>query len=220
MAQTSAPLVGANMSDQDWRDLFGEEAGVVGDIDGSAYALTVPTDSDQILVGSTSQRSMARVGGFVHRIPANEPVSVTIPAASGSTRTDIIALRYDPTYTGSPGPVRLVVISGTSSGLPSYDDAAPGIEDLALWAITRSPGQALSSATRRQLYTRHAPVLNLTTTANLPTSAPLGTVARQGANTYHRIIGTSLVPTWVQYQFVQATAPTNAPDGALWFQVT
>lgn len=218
MAQSSAPIVGVNLSDADWRDLGLGEAGVVGDFDGSAYALSMPTDSNVVRVGSSTQRSLAHVANFKHTIPDNDPEPVTVPVAVGSARTDIIALRYDPTFTGSPGPVRLVVISGTSSGLPSYDDSAPGTEDLPLWAITRQPDQSLAQATRRQLFSRLAPSLDLPVGAILPASSPLGTVLRQGSVIYQRSLDASKVPVWVQSQYVQPTEPTNAPDGALWFQ--
>jgi hypothetical protein len=171
-------------------------------------------------VGSDTQRSVAHVANFKHTIPEGEPEPITIPVAVGTTRTDIIALRYDPTFTGDPGPVRLVVITGTSAGLPVYDDEPPGIEDLPLWAITREPGQALSMAVKQQLYTRLAPTLDLPPSANLPLSSPLGTVARQGSTTYRRVLGASLVPAWIQDQYVQATAPSSAPEGAIWFQVS
>lgn len=220
MAQSSAPIVGVNLSDQDWRDLFGQEAGVVADYDGTSYALVVSTDSDTINVGSPTQPSLARVGGFTHVIPDGQPEPVTIPAADTTARTDIIALRYDPTFTGAPGPVRLVVITGTSSGIPVYDDAPPGLEDLPLWAITRQPGQSLAQATKKQLFTRLAVALDLPDGASLPLSSPLGTVVRQGTTMYRRVLGSGGVAAWVQDMYVQATAPTGAPEGAVWFQVS
>lgn len=219
MPQYSVPLVGENLSDQDWRDLGLGEAGVVADYDGSAYELTT-VEPDIINVGSDTQRSVAHVGNFAHVIPMGEIEPVTVPAAVSAARTDIIALRYDPTFTGDPGPVRLVVITGTTAGLPTYDDESPGLEDLPLWAITREVGQSLAAAVKRRLYTRLAPSLDLPDGANLPLSSPLGTVARQGATTYRRVIGSSQVPAWVQDQYVQSAAPASAPDGSIWFQVT
>ncbi|TYP82079.1 hypothetical protein [Blastococcus xanthinilyticus] len=198
MPQSSAPLVGVNLSDLDWRDSFGDEAGVLRDLDGTAYRVTLPTDSDVLRVGSTTQRSIARVAGFVHRIPAGETEPLTIPVASGTARTDIIALRYDPEFKGEPGPVRLARIAGTATGLPNYDDAAPGVEDLPLWAITRQPGQSLSQAMLRRLFPRLAPGLELPEGAPLPISSPLGTVLQQGAVTYRRQLDSSGVPTWAR----------------------
>jgi len=222
MPQSSAPIaVGTDaerqLTDLDWRDAFGDEAGVLGDLDGTAYRLTLPTNSDNVTVGSATQRSMARVAGFVHRIPAGETESLTIPAASGSARTDIVVLRYDPSFTGAPGPVRLTRVAGTSSGIPSYDDAPPGIEDLPLWAITRQPGQALSQATTRDLRVRLGPALELPVGAPLPLSSPLGSTLRQGTVTYRRELDAAGLPAWRRHYgggiIDVFTAPWTNPEG-------
>lgn len=218
MAQSSAPIVDVNLSDQDWRDLFGEEAGVIGDVNGTSYALTTATDSDVIQVGSPSQRSLARVAGFKHVIPPGEPESITVPAASGSARTDIIALRYDPSYSGLPGPVRVVLLSGSASGPATVDDSAPGIEELPLWAVTREPGQALSQAVKQQLFTRIAPSLDLPVGTALPASSPLGTTVYQGGTTYRRVLDGTSAPVWQPNQFIQSGTPPVV-NGAIWFKV-
>lgn len=196
MPQSSAPIVNVNLSDADWRDSFGDEAGVLGDLDGSAYKITLPTNSDTLLVGSATQRSVARVAGFVHRIPTGETEPLTIPVASGAARTDIVALRYDPAFTGLPGPVRLTRVAGTSAGLPAYDAAPPGIEDLPLWSITRQPGQALSQAAVTRLFPRLAPVLEAPVGSPLPTSSPLGSVLRRGTEEFRRVLDDNGVPVW------------------------
>lgn len=201
MAQSSGPLATGSTADRQmtdalWRDLFGDQAGVIDDTNGTSYALTLPSGSDIVSVGSSSQTSLAKVAGFVHRIPAGSPEPITIPTAVGSTRTDIIALRYDPAYTGQPGPVRLVRIPGTGAGLPTVDDAPPGVEELPLWSITRAVGQNLSAASTQRLYPRIAQSLELATGAALPTNVPIGTVLRQGAVTYRRVIGTGGTPVW------------------------
>lgn len=194
MPQTSGPIVGENFSDQLWRDLFGDEPGVVGDLDGSAYKLTLPTNSDTVQVGSTTQRSMARVAGFAHIIPAGETSPITIPVAVGSPRTDIIGLAYDPTYTD--GPVKLAKITGTSTAIPSYDAAPPGGEFLPLWALTRTPGQALSQASVVDLRPRLAPVLTIPADTALPLSSPLGTTAWWRGALYRRVLGTAGLAAW------------------------
>lgn len=196
MAQTSYPLAGAQFTDAAWRDLFGDEPGVVGDMDGSAYAVALSSGSDVAQIGSATQASLARVAGFAHRISAASTEPITIPVASGSARTDIIALRYDPANTGAPGPVRLVRIAGTSASLPAFDQSPPGVEDLPLWGVTRQPSQALSAATVQRLFPRLAPALELPVGAPLPTSSPLGTRLRQGPVDYMRVLGTSGVPVW------------------------
>lgn len=215
MPQSSAPIVGVNLSDLDWRDSFGDEAGVLGDLDGTAYKVTLPTNSDVVAVGSPSQRSVARVAGFVHRIPAGETESITIPAATGSARTDIIALRYDPAFTGAPGPVRLVRIAGTSAGLPAYDAAPPGVEDLPLWSITRQPGQALSQATLVRMYPRLAPVLDVPTFSPLPTSSPIATLLRRGDEQFVRTLDSNGVPVWVDSSSLSRLRLTSTGDASV-----
>lgn len=201
MAQSSGPISQGSDSERQftdvmWRDRFGDEPGVIGDLDGSAYRVTLSTNSDVVQIGSSTQVSTATVAGFVHRIPEDQPEGITIPAATGSARTDIIALRYDPAFTGLPGPVRLTRIPGTATGLPGYDSAPPGIEDLPLWSITRQPGQALSQALVRRLFPRLAPSLEIDPGAPLPASSPLGTTLRQGSRKYVRALGTAGVPEW------------------------
>lgn len=212
MAQSSGPIAQGTDAERQftdvlWRDLFGDEGGVVGDRDGSAYKVTLAPDSDVAQIGSTTQDSVARLAGFAHRIAAGQPEPITIPAASGVARTDVIALRYDPANTGAPGPVRLTRVAGTTSAVPFYDDAPPGIEYLPLWAVTRTPGQALSQATVRQLFTRMAPTLTLPAGATLPPNSPLGTRLRVGTTEYIRQLGGGNVAAWVN------TAPASTATG-------
>jgi hypothetical protein len=202
MPQSSGPIAQGTTAERQftdvlWRDLFGDEPGVVGDLDGTAYKVTLPTDSDVAQVGSATQRSVARLAAFAHVIPQGETEPITVPAAVGSARTDIIALRYDPAFTGLPGPVRLALISGTSSGIPAYDASPAGVEDLPLWAVTRTPGQALSQATVQRLFPRLAPALDMPTGAPLPLSSPLGTILWQGGTRYRREM-VSGSPAWVR----------------------
>lgn len=222
MVQSSGPIAQGTASERQftdvlWRDLFGDEAGVVGDLDGTSYALALPSSSDIVSVGSASQVSTAKVAGFVHRIPAASPEDIFIPPASGSARTDIIALRYDPGFTGLPGPVRLTRIAGTTSALPAYDAAPPGVEDLPLWGVTRQPSQTLSQATVTRLFPRLAPSLHLPAGAPLPLSSPLGTEVRLGTATYRRVMGTSGSPTWVpsytQYGTIALLDNSAVPAG-------
>jgi len=201
VAQSSGPIAQGTTDERQftdvmWRDRFGDEAGVLADYDGSAYALTLPSDSDIVTIGSTTQASLATVAGFFHKIAQNSTESITIPAASGSSRTDIIALRYDPTYTGAPGPVRVVRIAGSSSSIPAYDASPPGVEELPLWAITRAVDQNLSQATVQRMFPRLAPAMELSSSSPMPTSSPLGTVLRYGNVDYRReMVGGS--PGWV-----------------------
>lgn len=219
MTQTSGPLATGTLAERQftdvlWRDLFGGEAGVVADYDGSAYAISLPVGSDVASVGSATQASLAQVAGFSHKIPQGEPESITVTPATGVTQTHIIALRYDPAYTGAPGPVRLVLIPGTSAALPSYDDASPGVEELPLWGVTRQPGQALSQATLQRLFPRLAPNLSLPEGVALPPSSPLGTVLQQGRRRYRREMGTAGVPVWTSDVMSVSAGAAGALAGA------
>lgn len=202
MVQSSGPISqGSNaerqMTDVLWRDLFGDEPGVVGDSVGTAYYWNVTAESGNIVqIGSLHVDSLARVAGFAHRIPMGQLESIEIPDASGVDRTDVIALRYDPTYTGAPGPVRLIRIAGTSSAVPAYDATPPGVEDLPLWAVTRKPGQALNLATVVRMFPRRVPMLVTDANAPLPLDSPQGTHLRRGTQKYIRTIDSSFNPVW------------------------
>lgn len=200
MAESSGPIsqgttAERQFTDVQWRDRFGDEPGVLSDMDGSAYAVSLVGGGDVVNIGSSTQASLATVAGFVHRISQSSPTPITIPVASGSVRTDIIALRYDPAFTGAPGPVRLTRIVGSSASVPAYDSSPPGVEDLPLWSITRQPGQALNLATVQRMFPRIAPALGLATTSTLPTSAPLDTLVTQGQTIYRREL-VSGSPAW------------------------
>ncbi|MCZ2837132.1 hypothetical protein [Modestobacter sp. VKM Ac-2985] len=212
MTQVSAPLVNEQFTDAAWRDLFGDEPGVVGDLDGTSYNINLPPDSNVALIGSPTQDSLSRVAGFSHKIPAGQLESIVIPEAPGSTRTDLVVVRYDPANNDAPGPCRLAIVTGTSAGFPAYDSSAPGVEDLPLWAVTRKADEALSQATVRRLYPRLAPLLNLPLGALLPTSSPLGTLVRRGQLTYVRELDTSGVPTWIPDRGMEQIDTLCAPD--------
>lgn len=202
MPETSGPRVTGTDAERQfddlmWRDMFGSEAGVVGDIDGSAYKLTLPSGSNFVSVGSTTQPSLSVVGGFRHRISAGDTQSVEFAPVVGTARTDLLVARLNLlSFTGAPGPVRLVAIQGTSTSIPTFDDAAPGVEDLPLWSITRQPGQSLAQAVTKRLFTRISPVLGLAPDALLPPSAPLDTIVRQGDVEYRRVLDSVGLPAW------------------------
>jgi hypothetical protein len=202
VAQSSGPVSQGTtgerqFSDALWRARFGDEPGVLNDMNGTSYALTAPSSGTNFSIGSGNQQSMATVAGFVHTIPAGSPESISIPDASGGTRTDIIGLRYDPSWGGALGPVRLVRIAGTTATVPAYDADTTGIEELPLWSVTRAVGQAASAATINRMFPRLAPMLDLPTGAPLPLNSPLGTRVFQGANSWRRALDNSNNPVWV-----------------------
>lgn len=200
MAQESGPLVGANFTDTQWRAIFGGEPGIVGDVDGTAFNLTLGAGTDDALLGSATQDSVAVVAGFMHRIPEDATQAVTIPPSTDVTgRTDIIAVRYDgATFTTDPGPCRLVRIAGVegSTALPALDEAPPGVEDLPLWAITRKKDQSLNQAGVRDLRRRQGPNLIVPAGESLPADVPLGARAAREASEFLRAFDSSGTPTW------------------------
>lgn len=200
MAEESGPLVGDNFTDAQWRAIFGGEPGIVGDVDGSAYNLTLGAGTDDAQLGSVTQDSVAVVGGFMHRIAEDSTQAVTIPSSTNVVgRTDIIAVRLDAgTYTSAPGPCRLVRIAGVegSSARPSMDEAPPGVEDFPLWAVTRkgngTTAEGLNQAAKVDLRRRTGPNLTVPAGESLPVNVPIGTRARRGdAEFVREMVGSS-----------------------------
>jgi hypothetical protein len=203
MGQTSGPITGENFTDQTWRDMFGAEPAIVGDVNGTAYRLTLPTSTNDVQLGSPSQDSLAVDGGKVHKIPAGETASLTIPTSSNASvgRTDLIVLRFDPALSGdSPlGPVRLYRIAGTegSATQPNYDGGPPGVEDLPLYAITRKSGQALNQAAVKDLRVRTGPNLLYQAGVTFAAATPLGTRATRDGVVWRRDLDGGS-PAWVR----------------------
>jgi hypothetical protein len=202
MPQTSGPITGETFTDAEWRETVGDEPGILSDVDGTSYTLTLPTSSDVATVGSASQDSMAIVGGFRHKIPLGQTEGITIPAASSATRTDLIGLQYDPTWgAAAPGPVRLHRVAGTEgAGQPTYDAAHPGVEFMPLWSVTRAVGQSLNQATTKDLRVRTGRNLHVPTATALPTSVPLATRAyvKSAGLEYLRTLNDQNTPVWVR----------------------
>lgn len=206
MPEISYPTAGDELSDVTWRHLFGDQQGIIGDYDGSSYRLVLSTNSDVATLGSVTQESRARVAGFGHLISQTqtEHQGVTIPPVpAGSTqRTDVIALRHDPAYTGAPGPVRLVVIPGTngSAAIPLVDDSYPGVQHEPLWAVTRRFNTALSQSTTIDLRRWAGQHSVMPAGATLPASAPLGSSITVGITQHIRVMagtqpGWNIVPS-------------------------
>lgn len=204
MAQESGPLVGANFTDTQWRAIFGGEPGIVGDVDGTAFNLTLGAGTDDALLGSTTQDSVAVVGGFMHRIAEDSTQAVTIPPSTDvKGRTDIIAVRLDQgTYTTAPGPCRLVRIEGVegSTARPSMDEAPPGVEDFPLWAVTRkgngTTAEGLNQAAKVDLRRRTGPNLLVPAGEALPPDVPLGTRAQRDRSEFVRGLNSSGSAEW------------------------
>lgn len=211
-AQDSGPLPGQKFTLGRWRQIFGAQAAIVGDTDGSAFALTLPPSGNDAVLGSPTIESIVLVGGHPLIIAAGDTQEITIPASTNPTigRTDIIAARRDAaTFTTPPGPVRLVRIAGTegSAALPSY--SAPLTE--ALWAVTRKQGQALNQATPRDLRNRSAKSFLVPAGSPLPQDAPLGARATRDGSIWRRDLDGSSVQWVLEYEPpVFITNPTLA----------
>lgn len=178
MTQVSGPKSNALFSDDEWQTLNENEAGIVLDYDGTAYALTLPTSSNDATLGSSTQVSAADVAGRAHRIAAGDTQVVTIPDAVGGTQVSIVMLRFDPAWaTSDPGPVRVAIVTGAAgAGAPVLDQAYPGVVELPLWQITRAVSQPLSAATVKDLRRRRSVTIHARAIDQLPDS-PIGTVA-------------------------------------------
>ncbi|BDZ40831.1 hypothetical protein GCM10025865_01300 [Paraoerskovia sediminicola] len=202
MAQTSGPLAGQNFTDKMWRTIVGAEPSIVGDVNGLSYSITLPTSSDDALLGTPGQDSASVVAGFGHQIEAGTTESLTIPpvVTENASRTDLIVVRYDPAYTTVPGPCRLYRIPGVegSSATPSYNATPGGIEDMPLWAVTRTYGQSLNQATKRDLRVRTGPKLHVLEGNSMPTSVPIGTIAHRGGYLWERVIDNNGSVSWTQ----------------------
>lgn len=212
MTQESGPLAGQNFTDTTWRALFGGEPAIVGDAIGDAYTLTQPPSTDDVTLGSALRDSTSVVGGFVHRIPAGSAQALTIPASSNASfgRTDLIVVRYDPSYTTVPGPCRLYRIPGVegSSARPAYNASPPGLEDMPLYAITRKQGEALNQASVVDLRVRTGPSLVVPAGASVPASVPLGTRLYRDGTVYQRAL-VDLAPAWVTISKLGTVAPVT-----------
>lgn len=215
MAEHSFGRANQKFTVADWRALFGAEPGIVGDVDGSAYKLTLPTGTDDAVLGSTTQDSTSVVGGALHQIAAGQTQTVTIPASTNAAagRTDLIVVRYDAaTYTTDPGPCRLYRVAGVegSTALPTLDEAPPGVEDMPLWAVTRKQGQSLNQAASRWLGRRTGPNLLVPSGESLPADVPLGTRAERGGIEYVRDLNSSGTPAWRPAGMQASYAPSGA----------
>lgn len=201
MAQHSFGRANQLFTVADWRSLFGGEPGIIGDVDGSAYKLTLPTGTDNAQLGSTTQDSTSIVAGALHQIVQGQVQEVEVPGSSNAAtgRTDILGVRYDAaTFTSDPGPCRVYRIPGVegSAALPAMDEAPPGVEDMPLYAITRKQGQSLNQATVRDLRRRSGPNLLVPAGEALPTNVPLGSAAVRAGIRFRRDFNTSGTPEW------------------------
>lgn len=189
--QLSGPLTDLNFTDDQWQAIFGSNAGVIGDTDGTAYNITLPPATDTVEIGSATIDSRSVVGGYGHLIPAGTTQSLSIPASTNPTigRTDLIVARFNAaTFTTAPGPVRLVRIAGTegSTALPAHNTTLPSPVDLVLYAITRKQGQGLNQAIVVDRRPRAGWNYLVPPGGSLPQTAPLGARATRDGIVFRR----------------------------------
>lgn len=220
--QLSGPLTDLNFTDDQWQAIFGSNAGVIGDTDGTAYNLTLPPATDTVEIGSATIDSRSVVGGYEHLIPAGTTQSLDIPASTNPTigRTDLIVARFNSaTFTTEPGPVRLVRIGGTegSAALPSHNTTLPSPVDLVLYAITRKQGQGLNQAIVVDRRPRSAWNYLIPPGGSLPQTAPLGATATRDGIRFRRDFDGATVD-WIQETIprVVLTGTGVATDGDDW----
>ena len=190
-------------TDQQWRYLMGAEAGVVGDVDGSAFAYSTPAGGNELVLGSPTQPSVAVVGGFGLLIPAGESAAIEVPPETNAGgRTDIVSVRFNPAATLT-APCELYRTAGTvgSPSRPSVDEGPPGLEHLALYAVTRkgngTSAQGIDQAAVVPLFHRIGPNILVPNGREMPENVPLGSRARRDGVEWIRDM-VSGTPAWVK----------------------
>lgn len=193
MTESSGPKVGINFSDAMFSQIMARLDGIVGDTNGSAYALTLSTTDNTASLGPGNSVS----GGFGHSASGATQIPGGIPAVVGSntTRTDIIAIQYDPSDSTDPFPCQIQRVAGVEGGsAPSLAAASAGGATpaggalLPLWQVTRASSQALSQATVVDLRRWTGPTWVIPAGAPLPVTATLGTVVRKANLTWIRTL--------------------------------
>lgn len=206
MAETSFPIKGVPLTDQQWGQVtLGMGSGVLS-AGGDPYGIVARDNgSDSITLGlGTGGLAQAIVQGFYHRLEADQVVSV--PAVSGAT-TYYIGLTYDPTKHGAAsGPVALTVSTAKPSG--------SGKVYLPLYEIIRNPNQLLTDATFRNRRVYISPNLTASTQADLPPAGDMltGTLCTTtDTGTAWRVVD----GTWVPANAPWEVPPLNTPGWSL-----
>jgi len=191
MAETSFPLVSADLTDDAWAQTVGASGSGVLDDWGGPYGITVNANDTVTVKPSSNGDARAVVNGFGHRMDA--PKTLTLPAVASTTNYHV-GLLYDPKNSASP--VTLVVLKGTT--VPLGD----GQEFLPLYLFVRSSGQTLSGAKVYRLLPRIQPQLYSASEEALLKTSPLlflygTTVQCTDTNRSFRAGGSSASPSWV-----------------------
>ncbi|MBF4613742.1 hypothetical protein [Curtobacterium sp. VKM Ac-1376] len=199
MAETSGPIVGADLTDGVWAQTVGAVGNGILDDWGNPYAITVNTN-DTVTVRKSTVSGYARavVNGFGHQIDAD--VTLPVPAVTSSTKY-YVGLLYSPSNPAQP--VKLVVLKGATVPLDA------GQEFLTLHQFTRSAGQTLAAATLYSPLPKIRPSVQVETREALLQMSPL--LFLRGTEAYcidvdfaYRSTGTAASPLWRRAQAISA----------------
>lgn len=135
MAETSFPIVGADLTDPAWGQTVGAVGNGIIDDWGNPYGITVNTNDTVTIRPSSTGSAKAVVNGFGHAMDSTK--TLPVPAVTSKTQYNI-GLLYDPKNAALP--VSLVVLKGTTVPLTDGQDFLP------LYVIVRSSGQTLTAA--------------------------------------------------------------------------
>lgn len=194
MTQTSYPIVNVNHSASQWRTAQDIGDGIVDDLTGTAYGLTV-TGSDTLTISP----GRLRVDGIVHDITAAE--TVTLAAVSTPT-TYLIGVKVDFSQEQSAAQMILVAeVKGSTTA-----------RIIPLWEVDRSASTVLSASPVRDLRAWASEQVWAGTLAAAPADAPCGAVLRTSEGTLVRR-PVSGVMAWAT---LDATPPTGLTYGVGW----
>lgn len=190
MAETSFPLTGADLKDDQWAQAVGASGSGVLDDWGNPYALTINTNDTITLRPSTSGAARAVVNGFGHRMDSTK--SLSLPAVSSKTQYNV-GLLYDPKNAALP--VSAVVLKGATVPLSDGQVFCP------LYTFIRSAGQTLAAATLLTVKPRIQPQLLMASSEALLATSPLlflyGTeVECTDLGRSYRAAGSTTSPRW------------------------
>lgn len=196
--QVFEPELLENFTDRGWRAAFAGRTGIVCDVDGSAFGLTLPAEGSTVEIGSPTVPSRLVVDGFGLEVPTATTQSLSVPASVGggtAGRTDLIVGRL----TTGPMNLRLHRIPGTegSTTLPSASFNPTGTRDLVLYRIRRREGEGLPQAIVTDLRPRIGLHHLVLPGAPLPANATLGDRATRDGIAW-RLDFDGATPDWIQ----------------------
>jgi len=198
VSQTSYPVVNADHTGAQWRTVQDIGDGIVNDLDGSAYALTV-TGSDTCTIGLGTYR----VDGTAHEIHTGAE-TVTLAAVATPT-TYLIGIKVD--FSVETTPAQLSLVSGVKATLLSGLTGSQRI--VPLYEIDRSASTVLSASPRRDYRVWAAEQAYAATLAAASADAPIGAILRtpEGVRLRHLVSG---VPAWATLDLKPSAAITPA----------